>query len=302
MFHQDELRIEEEWAGVKRPAPRSLASSHLLQALNALDDACSPAALYRPRRTWPLQKDDPPAAWRTLADITQRSYCCTATVFIAFAAEAYVNDFLDIHLKPKVPAKKFNEVDRRWSTRRKYLDGVTLAYAPLFSDSEADEVIPHLTSLIRVRHALVHGKPGIGPPMAVMRDPAWRTEYPPATVAQWLVAIAGAAEMLEMRCYGFDYVSFPGAMIWRGRQLVSDRAQRTDALPSPDDEELPPLVNTLNDALREQANTLGHVRLTVDELRDARLRLAKDSGAWDAFTDLVLRQKPQTEKPGGGQR
>lgn len=188
MFEQDTVRIEEERAGVARPAPRSLASSHLLEALNALDDACSPEALYRPRRTWPLNRDDSPAAWRTLADIAQRNFCCTATLYTAFAAEAYVNDFLDIHLKPKVSASKFKEIDRRWSTRRKYLEAVPLAYAPLFSDRDDDDVIPYLTSLFSVRNNLVHARPGTGPPMAAMRDPTWRKEYRPTTVTQWLIA------------------------------------------------------------------------------------------------------------------
>lgn len=290
------MRIKEECAGVARPAPRTLASSHLLQALNALDDACSPEALYRPRRTWPLRRDDSPTAWRALADITQRNLCCTATLFTAFAAEAYVNDFLDIHLRPQVSAKKFAQIDRHWSTRRKYLEAVPLAYAPLFRDNDDDEMTPHLTSLFKVRSELVHGRPGRGPLMAALPDPTWRTEYPPTTVAQWLVAVAGAADALEVRCYGFDYFSFPGRTIWQGRQVVVDRAQRGNGLPSPDDEELPPLVDALNDEVRRANEAYRDVRLTVHELREARLRLAEERGAWDAFTELVLRQQSRAEK------
>ena len=136
MFDLDRIRIEEERAGIARPAPRSLASSHLLQALNALDDACSPEALYRSRRTWPLRREERSAsAWRTLADINQRDHCCTATLYTAFAAEALVNDFLDVHLRDKVEASKFKKIDR-WPTRRKYVEAVALAYAPLFQDGE----------------------------------------------------------------------------------------------------------------------------------------------------------------------
>jgi hypothetical protein len=296
-FEKDELRIEQERAGVARPAPRTLASSHLLQALDALDEACSPAALYRPRRTWPLRREDSAATWRTLAGITQRNLCCIATLFTAFAAEAYVNDFLDIHLRAQISAKKFAHIDRHWSTRRKYLEAVALAYAPLFRDSEDDEVIPHLTSLFKVRNALVHARPGSGPPMAAMPDPSWRDEYPPTMVARWLVAVAGAVDLLEVRCYGFDYFSFPGRTIWQGRKVVMDRAQRADALPGPEDPELPPLVDTLNDDIRRANEAHGELRLTVHELRDARLRLAEDRGAWDAFTDLVLRQHGRSQKP-----
>jgi hypothetical protein len=296
-FEKDELRIEEERAGVARPAPRTLASSHLLQALDALDDACSPDALYRPRRTWPLRRDDSAAAWATRAEVTQRNLCCTATLFTAFAAEAYVNDFLDIHLRAEVSAKKFAEVDKHWSTRRKYVEAVPLAYAPLFRDSEDDEVIPYLTSLFRVRNALVHARPGSGPPMAAMPDPSWRTEYPPTTVAQWLVAVAGAADALEVRCYGFDYFSFPGRTIWHGRKAVMARAEGAEPLPRPDDKELPPLIEALNDGVRRQNEAHRDLRLTVDELREARLRLAEQLGAWDTFTDLVVRQQSRSPKP-----
>jgi hypothetical protein len=296
-FEKDEVRIEEERAGVARPAPRTLASSHLLQALNSLDDACSPEALYRPRRTWPLERDDSPAAWRTLADITQRNLCCTATLFAAFAAEAYVNDFLDIHLREQVSAKQFAQIDRSWSTRRKYLEAVPLAYAPLFRDSEDDDVIPHLTSLFKVRNALVHARPGSGPPMAALPDPSWRTEYPPTTVGRWLVAVAGAADALEVRCYGFDYFSFPGRTIWQGRQFVADRVRRADELPSADDEEPPPLIEALNEEVRRANEEHRDARLTVHELREARLRLAEDRGAWDAFTRLVLHQESRATKP-----
>jgi hypothetical protein len=94
----DARRIEEERAGVARPAPRTLASSHLLSALNALDDASSPEPVLSPRRTWPLRPGDPPQAFRTLADIIQRDLCCTAALFTAFTAEAHVNDFLSVHL------------------------------------------------------------------------------------------------------------------------------------------------------------------------------------------------------------
>jgi hypothetical protein len=295
MLEKDRLRIEEERAGIARPAPRTLASSHLLQALDALDDACSPDALYRPRRTWPLRRDDSPAAWRTLADITQRNLCCRAALFTSFAAEAYVNDFLDLHLKARVPAKKFAQIDRHWSARRKYLEAVPLAYAPLWSDTAEDELIPHLTALFSVRNALVHGKPGSGPPMAAMPDPSWRTAYPPTAVAQWLAAVAGAGDALETRCYGFDYFSFPGRTIWQGRKTLMERTLRAEPLPSPNDQELPQLVEALNDEVRRRNEAHPDLRLTVHELRDARLRLAEDRGAWDMFTELVLRQRTPSQ-------
>jgi hypothetical protein len=272
---------------VARPAPRTLASSHLLTALNALDDACNPEAVLSPRRIWPLHRDDPPEAFATLADITQREFCCTSALFTAFAAEAYVNDFLDVHLRHTVSDARFAKIDR-WSTRHKYLDGVKRAYGRLFW--EGDEVMPAIEELFDLRNRLAHARPGVGPAMAGTRDPDWRREYPPSRVARWLVAVAGAADSLEMRCYGFDYFSFPATLIWRGRQIVQARAAGAEPLPAAPAAGQPPLIEALNADIARRNDELGDLRLTYDELRDARIAHANDVGPWDAFTELVVRQ------------
>ena len=94
VWPKDEQRIEEERAGIARPAPATLASSHLAQALDAFDDACSPEAVLTPRKIWPLRQSDSAQARRTLSEITQRNFCASATLFTAFAAEAFVNNFI----------------------------------------------------------------------------------------------------------------------------------------------------------------------------------------------------------------
>jgi hypothetical protein len=122
VWPKDQQRIEEERAGIARPAPATLASSHLAQALDAFDDACSPEAVFAPRKIWPLQSSDPVRSRRTLSEVTQRNLALTATLFTAFAAEAFVNNFLDIHdLKSRVSATKFKKLDRG-STVQKYLE------------------------------------------------------------------------------------------------------------------------------------------------------------------------------------
>lgn len=292
---RDRDRIEEERRGVARPAPRTLSSSHLLSALNALDDACSPEAVLSPRRIWPLKPGDSPQAFATLADITQRELCCTATLFAAFAAEGFVNDFLDVHLRDKVTPARFAEVDR-WSTRRKYIHGVEEAYGALFR--EDDEVVPALVQLFDLRNQLVHARPGTGPPMAAAPDPGWRGQHPPSRVARWIVAVAGAAEAMEMRCYGFDYVSFPATAIWRGRERVAGRAAAAEPLPDPDNSGRLPLIQELNEEIGRRNAELGDVRLTVHELREARIAHATEVGPWDHFTRLVLRQ---TQTGGDGE-
>jgi hypothetical protein len=285
---KDRERIDEERGGVVRPAPATLAHAHLAQALDAFDDACTPEAVLTPRRAWPLKPGDPPAAWRTLAGLTQRGFCCTATLFAAFAAEAFVNGFLSVHLKPQVTEKRFATIDRYWATTRKYVEAVDMAYGRLFWEN--DEVMPALAELFDVRNQLAHGRPGVGPPMAYMPDPSWRSLYPPTKVATWLIAVAGAASSMEMRCYGFDYESAPASAIWFGRAIMHKHASDADPLPSASRVARPPLIQLLNEEMTRTNEALRDVRLTVHELREERLRLAAEKGPWDAFTEMAVRQ------------
>jgi hypothetical protein len=286
VWPKDEERVAEERAGVARPAPATLAASHLAQALDSFDDACSPEAVFAPRKIWPLRPTDPIGSRRTLSEITQRNLCLTAALFTAFAAEAFVNNFLDVHdLKSQVSATKFKKLDRG-STVQKYVEGVALAYEPLFGLD--DEVMPAISELFGVRNTLVHARPGIGPPLAYMPDPTWRGMHPPTKLAEWLVAVAGAAELMEMRCYGFDYNSFPAAFIWHGRDIVTDLAIRSEPLPDPAMTGRAPVIQLLAEAAAERAGRAKHMRLTIDELRDARLRHAADVGPWDKFTELLM--------------
>jgi hypothetical protein len=294
MWPKDEQRIEEERAGVARPAPATLAASHLAQALDAFDDACSPEAVYTPRKIWPLVPTDSLGSRRTLSEIVQRNFCLTATLYTAFAAEAFVNNFLEVHdLRTQVTPRKFRDIDRG-STARKYQEGVALAYEPLFAPG--DEVMPAIRELFTVRNKLVHPRPGIGPPIAYLPDPSWRAMYPVRKVAEWLIAIAGAAELMEMRCYGFDYHSFPATFIWRGRAIVDEVAGKSEPMPDPAMTGRAPLIQLLAEHAAEQAAGSAGVRLTVDELRERRLKLAADIGPWDRFTELISRDA-QPEDP-----
>lgn len=296
MWLKDQQRIEEERAGIARPAPSTLASSHLAQGLDALDDACSPEAVFTPRKIWPLRPSDSIRSRRTLSEITQRNLCLTATLFTAFAAEAFVNNFLHIHdLESRLSATKFKNLDRG-STVRKYVEGVATAYEPLFEPN--DEVMPAISELFAIRHKLVHARPGIGSPTAYMPDPTWRSMYPPTNVAKWLIAVAGAAELMEVRCYGFDYHSFPAAIIWHGRNIVTDLAARSEPLPDPAMTGRAPLIQFLADEAANQAKRAPGMRLTIDELREARMRLAVEVGPWDQFTELLTRDHhPRSEEP-----
>jgi hypothetical protein len=248
-----------------------------------------------PRRIWPLKQSDSARARRTLSGITQRNYCLTAALFVAFAAEAFVNNFLEVHdLRSKVSASKYQKIDRG-STYKKYVTGVKLAYDALFDDG--DEVMPAIAELFKIRHKLVHPRPGIGPPVAYMPDPGWRATYPPTKVAEWLVAVAGAAELMEVRCYGFDYNSVPAALIWHGRQIVQDVAARAEPLPSPTEPPRAPLIELLANEQRARAGQFAGLKLTVDELRETRLKHAAEVGPWDAFTELITRPTASDSQP-----
>jgi hypothetical protein len=287
VWPKDAQRIAEERAGIGRPAPATLASSHLAQALDAFDDACSPEAVFAPRKIWPLQPSDSIGSRRTVSEITQRNLCLTAALFTAFAAEAFVNNFLEVHdLKSQLSATKFKKLDRG-STVQKYVEGVALAYEPLFDPK--DEVMPTISELLDVRNKLVHPRPGLGPPIAYMPDPTWRHMYPPTKVAGWLIAVAGAAELMEVRCYGFDYHSLPAAFIWHGRNTVIDLAARSEPLPDPEMTGRAPVIQLLAEAAAKRAEQAEGIRLTIHEIRDARLKHAAEVGPWDKFTELLAR-------------
>jgi len=288
VWPKDEQRIEEERAGIARPAPATLASSHLAQALDAFDDACSPEAVLTPRKIWPLRQSDSAQARRTLSEITQRNFCASATLFTAFAAEAFVNNFLQVHdLQSKVSPAKFRKL-AFGSTVKKYLRGVALAYEPLFEEN--DEVMPSITELFGIRNKLAHPRLGLGPPVAYMPDPTWRSMYAPTKVAGWLVAVAGAAELMEVRCYGFDYNSLPAAAIWHGRTIVLDLAADSQPLPPASTTARAPLIQLLAEAQASRPAQLAGLKLTVDEIREARLKHAAELGPWDKFTELLTRK------------
>ncbi len=135
--------------------------------------------------------------------------------------------------------------------------------------------------------------------MAYMPDPSWREMYPLPKVAERLIAVAGAASVMERRCYGFDYKSVPASAIWFGREIMRDHAAQANPLPNAAGAGRPPLIELLNDNVKRSAEAIGDLRLTVHELRDARLRLASEKGAWDAFTEMAERQAQQRDNDPG---
>jgi hypothetical protein len=104
--------------------------------------------------------------------------------------------------------------------------------------------------------------------------------------------------MMEVRCYGFDYHSFPAAIIWHGRNIVTDLAARSEPLPDPAMADRAPLIQLPANEAANQAKRAPGMRLTIDELREARLRRAAEVSPWDQFTELLTRDPhPRSGEP-----
>jgi hypothetical protein len=82
---------------------------------------------------------------------------------------------------------------------------------------------------------------------------------------------------------------------WFGREIVRDHASQANPLPNAAGAGRPPLIQLLNDRVKRSTEAMGDLRLTVHELCDACLRLASDTGAWDAFTEMAERQAQQRD-------
>jgi hypothetical protein len=153
----------------------------------------------------------------------------TCALFAALAAEAYVNEFLAGSDLSKARLKKLDAL----STIRKYTEGTSEAFGEtLFRDG--DEVMPSLTRLFKLRHRLVHPKPGFGATgMLDAIDPELDELFALPELAEYVVYVGGAAEVLVRRVYGYDTIDTPASMLWRGRKAVFDYARRRATLPEP---------------------------------------------------------------------
>lgn len=111
----------------------------------------------------------------------QARFARNSSLFSAFAAEAYVNEFL----RKRLPRSDFNTIDRL-PTVEKYLVGVALAgHKELFQRSS--EPAQTLKLLFDTRNALAHPRPG--------RRGAL-TKISPESAAKFLVASAQGASQL----------------------------------------------------------------------------------------------------------
>lgn len=281
-FHRDQQRLEEEIAGAERPLrPESLSSDYLMQALENLHDAGDPAALFAYYRRFPNQVNDATAEpMEAGARQLRLKSARTAVLFASLAGEAYVNEFLRAHLDQDAD---FRAVERM-STVDKYFVGTRLVYGEriFFRDREG---ATELRELFELRNRLVHPKPGFGVPG--LHGPAtdeFASLFALSRVAEFIVAVAGYADAMTRRAYGFDQPDLPAVIIWRGRTIVRDWAARQSGIPSWDAPAERQLFRQVSDYVMSLPPLPDHPDASWTQLRKAREALeARRAG--DAATD-----------------
>jgi hypothetical protein len=224
------------------PAPnreRSLAGTYLRLAVEHLEEAANPDFLYPPSYrhaaspdAWDVAVSQVRASGRRLD--TLRS----SVLFSALAAEAYANEFLHSLLGPK----DRDAVDRM-STPNKYILGSRLVLGEDVFDREQDPV-KTIIELFKLRHKLVHPKPGFAPPMAHEMLNHEDPDFTPQRAAHYLCMVALAAAQLLAKAplrVPFDYPAFPIAL---HPEIFREFAATIDSLPERDDSsELPDLIS-----------------------------------------------------------
>ncbi len=218
--------IEEELQGAERsPRPVSLAGEYLTEAIDRLHDAGDPAYLYEHWRRFPPKEPKAEAdKMRKAARRARNRAARDAVLFAAFAGEAYVNEFLAAH-------GVLEQWDRK-PTPRKFLKGTAAAYgSPLFfTDREA---YPVLVELYQLRDRLVHPKPGFGGEgIHFEASEDFESLFALAKIAEYIVMVGGAADLLVPRAYGMNQTDLVGLIAWRGRPVIRDYAQRNRRLPA----------------------------------------------------------------------
>lgn len=223
---RDAERIDEEIAGAGRPQrPRSLSGAYLQQAVDALSDAADPVALYRHWRERPPTTEPLTTLVAEAAQMTHVAFCRTAVLFAALAAEAYVNEFLAVHMDDA----EFVRCERK-PTIEKYKKWTKRAYGEIVFVADR-EPIPDIAELFRVRDRLVHPKPSFGDSSVLEPSDEFRRLFAPPKAAHFIVMVGGAAALMMRRAYGFDYVDPVAETVWQGRQVLYDHAASLAGIP-----------------------------------------------------------------------
>lgn len=228
-------------AKTKQPSPEgkpSPSGEYLEASLQALRNACSSDTLYRP-----LKFKNPSKYSALIDDImvkdaaSQRTaYSRTSLLYSAFAAEAFVNEFIEAHFT----GKDFDAIDRM-GTVDKYAIAPALALGEEVFD-RGSEPLTSIAKLFDLRAGLVHPKPGkiVKPSKAGGSHPTQNPKH----AAQYLIAVADAAIALRIEWYGADKASDKldmwSVVISGSKGYLRERAsQATKSLPARNAKHLP---------------------------------------------------------------
>jgi hypothetical protein len=217
--------------------PRTLGGSYLFEALDAIRDAGSSDMLYTSAvRAAAGRAREPGWVLTAQHDAAEQRirFSRNAMLFAAFAAEAYINEFIAAHFT----GKDYEAVEKLSTVDKYVLAPRTALGRDLFPRDR--EPAQTLRALFKQRDVLVHPKPekglpgtirAAGYPRVVGADPI----YNPRAAVTVVLAVAEAADTIVREGNlgnGFDAHAF---VIVRGRAALERYARAaTEALPAPD--------------------------------------------------------------------
>lgn len=222
--------IDQAKEEVARHQRHSLAGSYLDRAIEELRASGSSDALYEPRRSG---KGNPVpirgAIGKRLAAHRRRKATQSAVLFALLAAEAYANQYLQIHLTDG----EANGADRL-PTFEKYMLGPRIVSGEDLFERNG-EPAQTLNKLLSQRSTLVHPK--------LAKSGSRGPEYTPLEAAEFIVAVADAAGTLIVNSDRQPHLDLtmlavnaePGDFLDYGRNA-------TNSLPKPNDPPAPDLV------------------------------------------------------------
>jgi hypothetical protein len=247
---RDDDRIKQEIAGAELSVrPRNLSSTYLQEAVEGLHAMGHAPSLFQPWPPPPGCADN--ATQRAMmflgARQTRRVLGRKVVMFAAFAAESYVNEFIAAHVDPGT--RQYQTIDRL-SPVNKYLRGARDAYGETLFFRER-EPMPLIAGLFELRDKLVHPKPGFGLASWLEADDEVEEEFTPQKVAEHVIAVGGAGEVMIRRAYGFHVIDPIAAGIWLGRPVIRAYAERYVTLPRAERPSEPPLLRQALEYVRQ---------------------------------------------------
>jgi hypothetical protein len=220
--------VEQAKREVARHQRDTLAGSYLQRAIKELRASGSSDALYENR----FKGTTPPVrggVGKRLARLRRREATRSAVLFAMLAAEAYANQYLQIHLSDA-------EADAadRLSTFEKIMLGPRIDRGQDLFD-RSGEPAHTLKKLLQQRTPLVHPK--------LAKSGSSAPEYTPLEAAEFIVAVADAAGMLIANSDPRPHMDITMlAVNAEPEDFLNFGHRATDALPTPDAAPAPDLV------------------------------------------------------------